>query len=61
MTDREESERIRKEARQNKYTGRLTLRLDPLLHQEMAIQAKANHRSLNNEITFRLKQSLETT
>jgi len=62
VTDREEVERIRKGVpQQNNYTGRLTLRLDSALHQEMANQAKANHRSLNNEITYRLKRSLETT
>ena len=59
VTAREEVERIRKESRQqNQYTGRLTLRLDPALHQEIAERAKANHRSLNNEIAYRLKESL---
>ncbi len=59
VTAREETERIRNETRQQtNFTGRLTLRLEPALHQEIAQQAKVNHRSLNNEIAYRLKLSL---
>lgn len=37
----------------------MTVRLAPLLHAELSKQANANGRSLNAEIAYRLKQSLE--
>jgi predicted HicB family RNase H-like nuclease len=37
---------------------RFTLRLDDDLRQELAAEARRQMRSLNNEIQFRLRQSL---
>ena len=59
VTAREESRRIRKEARQQaEYSGRLVVRMDPSMHRQLTELAEANHRSLNGEILYRLKQSL---
>ena len=60
VTSREEMKRIQELARQQTaYTGRLTLRLSPELHQQLAEEAHNNHRSLNNELAYRLRQSLK--
>ncbi len=61
-TAKEEIQRIQEKARsQTNYTGRLTLRLTPELHRQLVEEAQANHRSLNNELAYRLQQSLEAT
>lgn len=60
VTSREEMKRIQESARQQTaYTGRLTVRLSPELHQQLAEEAHNNHRSLNNELAYRLAQSLK--
>lgn len=62
VTAKEEVQRIRDEAKElTEYTGRLTLRLPPELHRELVLQAKTNHRSLNNELTYRLERSLKNS
>ena len=59
-TAKEEMQKIQEKARnQANYTGRLTLRLPPELHRQLAEEAQTNHRSLNNELAFRLSQSLK--
>jgi YgiT-type zinc finger domain-containing protein len=41
-----------------RYSGRVLLRLDPELHRRLAELAKAHHRSLNEEMNLRLRESL---
>jgi YgiT-type zinc finger domain-containing protein len=61
VTSKEEMKRIRVNTREQiAYTGRLTLRLSPELHQQLAEEAQSNHRSLNNELAYRLAQSLKS-
>ena len=36
------------------------LRLEPALHQQLVEEAKRSERSLNKELVFRLRKSLET-
>lgn len=60
VTAKEEIQRIQKQAKeQENYTGRLTLRLNPELHRQLAEEAQINHRSLNNELAYRLEKSLK--
>jgi len=60
VTAKEEVQRIQEQARsQESYTGRLTVRLSPELHRQLVEAAQNNRRSLNNELAYRLEQSLQ--
>lgn len=60
VTAKEEIQRIQEQAKvQESYTGRLTVRLNPELHRQLAEEAQSNHRSLNNELAYRLEKSLK--
>jgi len=41
-----------------KYSGKFVLRVNPLLHAEIATKAKKHHRSLNQEVSYLLEDAL---
>jgi YgiT-type zinc finger domain-containing protein len=44
-----------------RYSGTVSLRIDPPLHADLAERARKSHRSLNEEITHLLKSSIQQT
>lgn len=52
-------EKLAQEKAENRYTGKLVIRIDSDLHEKLTRISRKNKRSLNQEIAFRLEQSLK--
>lgn len=49
---------LKKISAYKKYSGKFVLRIDPVLHAELITKAKKHHRSLNQEVSHLLEDSL---